>query len=106
MVAFSLRRPRQLSLAEHSDLRFNVSHSINTMLVAVAHKREVSVETEHVGADIAVERGERRSNFVHAGKALFDLFVSIARPIWFDPFPRFFRTFDDWASTNFANPLL
>ena len=42
-------------LAEHRDLRFNVSHSLDTMLVAVADKREVGVDIEHVGTDVAVE---------------------------------------------------
>ena len=42
-------------LAEHGDLRFNVSHSLDAMLVAVAHKREVGVDIEHLGAGIAVE---------------------------------------------------
>jgi 4'-phosphopantetheinyl transferase len=43
------------TLAEYGDLRFNLSHSHDTMLVAVAHKREVGVDIEHAGADIAVE---------------------------------------------------
>jgi 4'-phosphopantetheinyl transferase len=43
------------SLAEGGDLRFNLSHSHDTMLVAVAQQREVGVDIEHAGADIAVE---------------------------------------------------
>lgn len=41
--------------AEHDDLRFNMSHSFDTVLVAVANRREVGVDIEHVRADIAVE---------------------------------------------------
>lgn len=40
---------------EHSTLRFSVSHSLSTMLVAVAHKREVGVDIERVSADISVK---------------------------------------------------
>jgi 4'-phosphopantetheinyl transferase len=34
---------------EHSDLRFNVSHSFDAMLLAIAHSREVGVDVEGVG---------------------------------------------------------
>jgi len=44
-----------LSAAEHNDLRFNVSHSLDTMLVALAHAREVGVDIEHAPPDLAVE---------------------------------------------------
>jgi 4'-phosphopantetheinyl transferase len=42
-------------LAEHGALRFNMAHSLNVALVAVAYKREVGVDIEHVRYDIAVE---------------------------------------------------
>jgi 4'-phosphopantetheinyl transferase len=42
-------------LAEHSALRFNVSHSFDTMLIAVAHEREVGVDIECARSSIAVE---------------------------------------------------
>ncbi len=42
-------------LGAYPDLRFNVSHSLDTMLVAVAHRRELGVDVEHVDAGIAIE---------------------------------------------------
>jgi 4'-phosphopantetheinyl transferase len=42
-------------LAEHDALRFNVAHSLNVALVAVAYEREVGVDIEHARYDIAVE---------------------------------------------------
>ncbi len=44
-----------LSEAEHSDLRFNVAHSLDTVLVAVAHEREVGVDIERTRDNLAVE---------------------------------------------------
>lgn len=41
--------------AEHSALRFNVSHSPGTMLVALAREREVGVDIEHTSAGFAAE---------------------------------------------------
>lgn len=40
---------------EHSGLRFNVSHSFNVVLVAVACEREVGVDIEHMHPDLEVE---------------------------------------------------
>jgi 4'-phosphopantetheinyl transferase len=42
-------------LAEHSALRFNVSHSLDTVLIAVAHKRKVGVDIEHARGSISAE---------------------------------------------------
>ena len=39
-----------LAREEHSTLRFNVSHSFDTMLLAIAHKREVGVDVEGVAS--------------------------------------------------------
>ena len=45
-----------LAGAEHSTLRFNVSHSLDTMLLAIAHMREVGVDVERVSNNgVAVE---------------------------------------------------
>ena len=44
-----------LAEVEHSNLRFNLSHSLGTMLVAVAYKRQVGVDVEHMRADLAVD---------------------------------------------------
>lgn len=42
-------------LTEHGDLRFNVSHSLDTVLIAVAHKCKVGVDIECTRGSLAVE---------------------------------------------------
>jgi 4'-phosphopantetheinyl transferase len=42
-------------LAEYGTLRFSVSHSLDTVLVAIAHEREVGVDIEYAHAGVAVE---------------------------------------------------
>ena len=42
-------------LAEHGALCFNVSHSLDTVLIAVAHNRKVGVDIECARGSIAVE---------------------------------------------------
>jgi 4'-phosphopantetheinyl transferase len=44
-----------LAEPEYSSLRFNVSHSLDVALIAVAYEREVGVDIEHVHTDIAVK---------------------------------------------------
>ena len=44
-----------LTEPEHSGLRFNISHSFDTMLVAIAYEREVGVDIELVRQDLEVE---------------------------------------------------
>ncbi len=44
-----------LAEPECSGLRFNVSHSLDLALIAVAYEREVGVDIEHVRTDIAVK---------------------------------------------------
>ena len=45
---YSARGKPYLAGEEHSALRFNVSHSSDTMLIAIAHMREVGVDVESV----------------------------------------------------------
>ena len=55
-------------LVDHCHLRFNVSHTSSTMLVAIAREREVGVDIERLDHNIAIEElaeatlsmGERR----------------------------------------------
>jgi 4'-phosphopantetheinyl transferase len=44
-----------LAVPEHSGLRFNVSYSLDVVLVAVAHEREVGVDVEYVRSGFEVE---------------------------------------------------
>lgn len=41
-------------------LRFNVSHSADTAIVAIAHSREVGVDVERIREDVLADRAERR----------------------------------------------
>lgn len=41
-------------LVEYPHLRFNISHTSSTMLVAVAREREIGVDIERLDADVAV----------------------------------------------------
>jgi 4'-phosphopantetheinyl transferase len=41
-------------------LRFNVSHSADTAILAVAHSREVGVDVERIREDVLADRAERR----------------------------------------------
>ncbi len=43
-----------LTNPEHSGLRFNVSHSLDVVLVAVAYEREVGVDVEHARSGLEV----------------------------------------------------
>ncbi len=44
-----------LADAVQSALRFNVSHSLDTMLIAVSNEREVGVDIQYAGTDIRLE---------------------------------------------------
>lgn len=44
------------AVAEHDDLRFNLSHAGAMMLVAIAYRREVGIDVEHVTGDLSVEQ--------------------------------------------------